>query len=259
MWVQEWKEQRAAKAQQLAGRPPTQPHGVKPGPVGRPASSRPAEKENAAGARHPPPAQQQQQQQQQQPAPAKAAPWDYGGRKPALPAGQKAALEQTFGALENRLQALKRESLRPSLSSASAAATAAAGAAAPPPAATAVPAPQPPAAAETAAALPVAQQPAGPAPHAAEPEPKAAAGGLAARLDALKRESVRPSFAGGPQPQFEAAGAMDMHQLSRLAHQLFNDDQFLQLCDKGMSSQLTRSKDGATEETKIMELAGGSQ
>ena len=56
--------------------------------------------------------------------------------------------------------------------------------------------------------------------------------------------------------QFEAAGQYDMQVLSKLAVQLFDDADFLQLCDKGMNSQLTRSKDGATAETKIVELAG---
>jgi hypothetical protein len=251
--LQEWKEQRAAAAAkassaagagtaQQAARPPLhaarQPLAARqPGQAGpRESAAMPA----ADSVRQAGP--------QQHPAgpPAKAAPWDHS-RKPALPAGQKAQMERQYGILEGRLQALKRESLRPSLSGSG------------PPSA---PVPPPAAAAQpTGAAAAPATRPATVAlPAAAEPERAGRVdgqvGGLAARLDALKRESVRPSFAGA-QPQFEAAGTMDMHMLSRLANQLFNDDQFLQLCDKGMNSQLTRSKDGATEETKIMELAGG--
>jgi hypothetical protein len=46
--------------------------------------------------------------------------------------------------------------------------------------------------------------------------------------------------------QFEAAGPIDTQALSRLAIQLFEEEQFKQLVDKGMNMQLTRSKDGAT-------------
>jgi hypothetical protein len=71
-------------------------------------------------------------------------------------------------------------------------------------------------------------------------------GGLAARLESLKRESVRPSLVGAQGVQFETVGQIDTQGLSRLAMQLFDDDQFKQLCEKGMNAQLTRSKDGAT-------------
>ena len=85
-------------------------------------------------------------------------------------------------------------------------------------------------------------------------------GGIAARLESLKRESLRPSLA-GPAPgggtgsqqgvQFEAGGQFDGQALTKLALTLFEEEGFRQLCDKGMNAQLTRSKDGATEETKI--------
>ncbi|GAB4817622.1 hypothetical protein N2152v2_004668 [Parachlorella kessleri] len=198
--LQEWKEQRAAKAGTGGVAPANQHpqrshlHAAKQ-PVTARQVTEVGQKENVVTE----PTQQQpqlhqSQQQQAQPlvvgsALPKPAPWD-NGRRPALPAGQKVQLERQYGILEGRLQALKRESLRPSLGG--------------------VPAP-------------------------------AVAGGAATT---------------GSQPQFEAAGNMDMHMLSRLANQLFNDEHFCQLCDKGMSSQLTRSKDGATEETKIIELAG---
>ena len=77
-------------------------------------------------------------------------------------------------------------------------------------------------------------------------------GGLAARLESLRRDSVRPSLAGGAAAmqgvQFEAAAPIDAQALSRLALQLFDDEAFRQLCDKGLNMQLTRSKDGATGE-----------
>lgn len=77
-------------------------------------------------------------------------------------------------------------------------------------------------------------------------------GGLAARLESLRRDSVRPSLAGGAAAmqgvQFEAAAPIDSQALSRLALQLFDDEAFRQLCDKGLNMQLTRSKDGATGE-----------
>ncbi|PRW56860.1 P-loop containing nucleoside triphosphate hydrolase [Chlorella sorokiniana] len=85
-------------------------------------------------------------------------------------------------------------------------------------------------------------------------------GGLAARLESLRRDSVRPSLAGGAAAmqgvQFEAAAPIDMQALSRLALQLFDDEGFRQACDKGLNMQLTRSKDGATAEFRIQELAG---
>lgn len=238
--LQEWKAERAAKAANTAAANPQQQQAGKGGaPLHKAAASaiparKPVDKENSA--EHGPAT------GRQPPAGLPARTWDsHGGgagtRKPALLAGQKAQMEQQFGVLEGRLQALKRESLRP----AAAAAT--------------VPAPAP-IAPLTAAATQL--QPAAELPEAGA----AAVGGLAARLNALKRESVRPSFtghapgSGAGGVQFEAAGQLDMHTLSRLAGQLFNDEAFLALCDKGMNSQLTRSKDGATEETKIMELAG---
>lgn len=85
---------------------------------------------------------------------------------------------------------------------------------------------------------------------------------LAARLESLKRESLRPSIAptsSAPSQagvQFEPAGQVDTTVLRRLATQLFEDESWKQLYEKGMNAQLTRSKDGATEGTKIKELAG---
>lgn len=82
-------------------------------------------------------------------------------------------------------------------------------------------------------------------------------GALAARLDNLRRESIRPMPVAPLQPpvQFEA-GSVDMSSFSKVAAQLYEEKAFLELCNKGMNAQLTRSKDGATNETKIQELAG---
>jgi len=170
-------------------------------------------------------------------APSKAANSELDGapasiRKLALTAPHREHMEQQFDQLQGRLHAIKRDSRRPSICGE-------------------LPAADPASAGPTSALdeLP------GTATAAAAPM-----GGLAAKLESLKRESVRPSFAssGQQQVQFEAAGHYDMHALSRLAQQLFGDKEFLALCEKGMNAQLTRSKDGATEETKIKELAGMS-
>ncbi len=152
-------------------------------------------------------------------------------RKMALTAPHREHMEQTFDQLQGRLHAIKRDSRRPSISGATIAIN--------------------PASSGPASAL-------NDLPAAAAAAAAAPMGGLAAKLESLKRESVRPSFSnsGQQQVQFEAAGQYDMHALSRLAQQLFADPEFSALCEKGMNAQLTRSKDGATEETKIKELAG---
>ena len=151
-------------------------------------------------------------------------------RKLALTAPHREHMEQQFDQLQGRLHAIKRDSRRPSISGVLMIAN---------------PAVSGPPSASALDDLP--------GTNAAAPM-----GGLAAKLESLKRESVRPSFAssGQQQVQFEAAGHYDMHALSRLAQQLFGDKEFSALCEKGMNAQLTRSKDGATEETKIKELAG---
>ena len=151
-------------------------------------------------------------------------------RKAALPAPHREHMEQQFDLLQGRLHAIKRDSRRPSISGV-------------------------PPGAHNGAAMPTPTsiRPVENSPAASQP-----IGGLAAKLESLKREAVRPSFAsaGQAQVQFEAAGHYDMQALSRLAQQLFGDKEFSALCEKGMKAELTRSKDGATEETKIKELAG---
>eukprot|EP00887_Chlorella_sp_A99_P002597 scaffold6.g2597.t1 len=234
-------------------------------------------------------------------------PADSSMRKAALPDSQKRAMESTFDSLQERMKALKRESLRPALGgAASAASTAtqapeplplaplpsarlhaaenqaacgqlpvpAAAAAAPAAAApvlkaapVVVSAPVPAAPATASAPVSTAPQPAAtPVPPAPAPVPAELGGfgGIAARLESLKRESLRPSIAGGglcaaaaaPGVQFESGGQFDGQALTKLALGLFEDEGFRGLCDKGLSAQLTRSRDGATEETKIQELAG---
>jgi hypothetical protein len=131
-------------------------------------------------------------------------------------------MAQQFDALQGKLHAIKRDGHRPSISGV------------------------PPGLVAVRAAIP----------SSAEDLPTI--GGLAARLESLKRENARPSFIGTTaQPiQLEAAGHSDTSALSRAAVQLFGDKDFVAMCEHGMSAQLTRSKDGATEETKIKELAG---
>lgn len=45
-------------------------------------------------------------------------------------------------------------------------------------------------------------------------------------------------------------------QVHKLAEQLFEDKELLDLCDDGLNKQLQRTKDGATEQSRIQELAG---
>lgn len=167
---------------------------------------------------------------------ANAGPTPSSVRRAALPPPQKQHMEDQFNLLRNRLHAIKRESVRPSISGAPNATPQQASA----PAQAAAPA---------AAAAPSAVQ---------RHEDTPLFGGIIAKLESLKRDSIKPSVAGpsGAGAQFEAAGQYDMQALSKMAVQLFDDKEFLQLVDKGMNSQLTRSKDGATSETKITELAG---
>lgn len=122
---------------------------------------------------------------------------------------------------------------------------------------------------------------------------------LAARLQALKRESsqplegkasadVRPSQASGKFQQaigqlakallpttrdniqagldhrtsfsdiisFEAAGQWETPSLAQVAEELFSDSAFAEMCERGLTMQLKRTKDGATAESRIAELAG---
>ena len=44
--------------------------------------------------------------------------------------------------------------------------------------------------------------------------------------------------------------------LAAQAQELFDDPEFAELCDKGMNTQLQRTKDGATDKSRITELAG---
>lgn len=171
----------------------------------------------------------------------------------ALPDSHKQQLESTFDSLQERMKALKRDSMRPATSSLAAAAGA--GPAVrmhlPPGAPPAVPP-------SLAATRPHAEGEGAGNTSAAAGAGLGGFGGIAARLECLKRESYRPSVSGAgaaQQVQFESAGPVDCQGLTKLALQLFEDEQFKQLCDKGLNAQLTRSKDGATQETKIQELA----
>ena len=49
---------------------------------------------------------------------------------------------------------------------------------------------------------------------------------------------------------------MEARSLAETARELFNDPDFAQLCEKGMNAQLQRTKDGATDKSRIAELAG---
>ena len=60
------------------------------------------------------------------------------------------------------------------------------------------------------------------------------------------------------QPVFELAGRFETRSLAGLATELFKDPAFMELCDKGLNGTLQRTKDGATAESRIQELAGAS-
>lgn len=87
--------------------------------------------------------------------------------------------------------------------------------------------------------------------------------GLAAKLESLKRDVpvTAPKSAGkGMAVALPGGDAVDrqfdVNALSRSAHQLFGDEGFIAMCEKGLTAQLSRSKDGATQDTKLKELAG---
>jgi len=55
----------------------------------------------------------------------------------------------------------------------------------------------------------------------------------------------------------KAVGQLDGEGLTKIAKQLFDDAEFGELYARGMNSQLQRTKDGATDKSRISELAGG--
>ena len=57
-------------------------------------------------------------------------------------------------------------------------------------------------------------------------------------------------------PHFEPAGHFETRGLASHAQELFGDAAFKELCDRGMNFTLQRTKDGATAESRIQELAG---
>ncbi len=71
--------------------------------------------------------------------------------------------------------------------------------------------------------------------------------GLAAKLESL-RQREKPSVVA-------KKSEFDSSILSKSAQQLFGDAEFVAMCEKGLSAQLTRTRDGATQETKMRELA----
>lgn len=58
---------------------------------------------------------------------------------------------------------------------------------------------------------------------------------------------------------FEAAGQWETPSLAQVAEELFSDSTFAEMCERGLTMQLKRTKDGATAETRIAELAGARQ
>ncbi len=48
-------------------------------------------------------------------------------------------------------------------------------------------------------------------------------------------------------------------QLRAYAAEVYEDPELVKLCDDGLNRQLQRTKDGATEQSRIQELAGKSR
>lgn len=80
-------------------------------------------------------------------------------------------------------------------------------------------------------------------------------------LQPTTRENVRSSTAAErssfSEICFEAAGQWETPSLAQAAEELFSDSTFAEMCERGLTMQLKRTKDGATAETRIAELAGG--
>lgn len=78
-------------------------------------------------------------------------------------------------------------------------------------------------------------------------------------IDSSKqRAAAGASTSKEPQPVFELGGRFETRSLAGLATELFKDPAFMELCDKGLNGTLQRTKDGATAESRIQELAGVS-
>ena len=71
-----------------------------------------------------------------------------------------------------------------------------------------------------------------------------------------QRAGVASTSGNELQPIFEVAGRFETRSLTSLATELFKDPAFMELCDKGLNGTLQRTKDGATAESRIQELAG---
>ncbi len=70
------------------------------------------------------------------------------------------------------------------------------------------------------------------------------------------RTATATSSSNELQPVFELGGRFETRSLAGLATELFKDPAFMELCDKGLNGTLQRTKDGATAESRIQELAG---
>ena len=71
-----------------------------------------------------------------------------------------------------------------------------------------------------------------------------------------QRTAAASALSNDLQPVFELGGRFETRSLAALATELFKDPAFMELCDKGLNGTLQRTKDGATAESRIQELAG---
>ena len=95
---------------------------------------------------------------------------------------------------------------------------------------------------------------------------------LSGTADIARRDSsMLAASQSQPQPQhcaadtssnqaaaFELGGRFETRSLAGLANEVFRDPAFMELCDKGLNGTLQRTKDGATAESRIQELAGAA-
>ena len=72
----------------------------------------------------------------------------------------------------------------------------------------------------------------------------------------IQRTAAATTSSNELQPVFEVGGCFETRSLASLATELFKDPAFMDLCDKGLNGTLQRTKDGATAESRIQELAG---
>lgn len=73
---------------------------------------------------------------------------------------------------------------------------------------------------------------------------------------ATRSQNGAASAVSSQEAVFEVGGRFETRSLAALAEEVFRDPELTQLCEKGLNLTLQRTKDGATAESRIQELAG---